>query len=287
MFEDAFFAKRQILKDKHTLLEGYVTEYLYENQFLARKPDQYTSGWWSAEVGGKRFFFVVKEKLNDVDCAVMRILSRQFICWRAFPQKEKWLFHNGDTHLDMSQFLAQFHLRKRGNSKLAEKETRDSVRQKRCVDFFERHQLLQKIAVERYFANDFLSVFFYSLVNIDYFVLRNNGQLTAIEVKFKFESENGKFGVNSGQYNLFTLLENNGFEVQHWILYNWTKDKELSIFGFLDEDMEKYWLYGQIRTDVPRVKKTAPKETSVHGSKSQGFYEFDKNEFEDSKPLLV
>lgn len=72
-----------------------------------------------------------------------------------------------------------------------------------------------------------------------------------------------------------------------WLLYNWTKDKELSIFGFLDEDMEKYWLYGQIRTDVLRVKKTAPKETSVHGSKSQGFYEFDKNEFEDSKPLLV
>ena len=46
MFEDAFFAKRQILKDKHTPLEGYVTEYLYENQFLARKPHQYTSEWW-------------------------------------------------------------------------------------------------------------------------------------------------------------------------------------------------------------------------------------------------
>ena len=34
MFERTEDAKRQILRDKHTLLEDYVTEYLFEHQFF-------------------------------------------------------------------------------------------------------------------------------------------------------------------------------------------------------------------------------------------------------------
>ena len=65
MFAFPYYARKQILRDKHTLLEGYVTEYLYKTQFLESRPQNYTCGWWSAEVGGQRFFFVVKEKLSE------------------------------------------------------------------------------------------------------------------------------------------------------------------------------------------------------------------------------
>ena len=280
MFEFPYYAKKQILRDKHTLLEGYVTEYLFETQFLKAKPNSYTSGWWSAEVGGQRFFFVVSEKLSDLDCTIMRKLSTSFPCWRAYPRWNTWYFYSGDRKLSMTQFIAKYCLQKTGEYQPATGETRDEIRQNRCVEFFQAQRTLRKIAIERHFADFFLTNYFRSLVNIDFFVLRNNGNLGAIEVKFKFESRNGKFGINYGQFKLFELLEQAGIEIQHWILYNWTHDKELSVFGFLElETVDKYWLQGTIDTKVIRGKKTAPEETSVYGMKRQNYYEFDKDEF--------
>lgn len=286
MFEFPHHAKKQILRDKHTLLEGYVTEHLFKTQFLESKPQNYTSGWWSAEVGGQRFFFVVSEKLNDLDCTILKKLSKTYSCWRAYPRWNTWYFYSGDLKLSMTQFIEKYCLQKTGKYQPATSETRDETRQNRCVEFFQTQGILRRIANERHFANFFLTNYFRSLVNIDFFVLRNNGNLSAIEVKFKFEARNGKFGINDGQFKLFELLEQAGMEVQHWILYNWTHDKDLSIFGFLElECAEKYWLRGKIDTRVLRGRKTAPEETSVYGKKRQNYYEFDKKEFVYAEPL--
>jgi hypothetical protein len=287
VFEFASQAKKQILRDKHTLLEGYVTEQLFESQFLEAKPHNYTNGWWSAEAAGTRFFFVVTNKLSDLDCAIMKRLSKQYPCWRAYPRWNTWYFYNGNRKLSMDQFTRQYHLNKTGSYKSATNETRDEERQKRCLEFFQQQKTLQKIAIERHFADFFLTNYFRSLVNIDFFVLRNNGNLSAIEVKFKFESFKGKFGINDGQFKLFELLEQAGIEIQHWILYNWTHDKDLSIFGFLELDSEdKYWLQGRIDTSSSRSRKIAPEETSVYGLKRQPYYEFDKSEFAYAEPLV-
>ena len=40
MFEFPYHAKKQILRDKHALLEGYVTEHLFKPQFLDAKPPE-------------------------------------------------------------------------------------------------------------------------------------------------------------------------------------------------------------------------------------------------------
>lgn len=286
MFTFPYYAKKQILRDKHTLLEGYVTEYLYKTQFLESRPQNYTSGWWSAEVEGQRFFFVVKDKLSDLDSQIIKKLSNTYPCWRVYPHWNTWYFYSGDLKVSMNQFIRKYHLQLIGKYQPATRETRDAARQNRCVEFFQAQRILRQIAIERHFADSFLTNYFRSLVNVDFFVLRNNGNLSAIEVKFKFESRNGKFGINDGQFRLFELLEQEGIEIQHWILYNWTHDKELSVFGFLElECVEKYWLRGKIETSSRRCRKTAPEVTSVYGMKRQKYYEFDKSEFSYAAPL--
>lgn len=71
-------AKGQLLRDKHILLEGYVMEYLFEQQFLIQKGKNYINGWWSALRGDERFFFLVKEKMNKLDKKVFHLLKSQY-----------------------------------------------------------------------------------------------------------------------------------------------------------------------------------------------------------------
>ncbi len=290
MFEAAGCAERQLLRDKHTLLEGYVTEYLFERQFLLPEPDCYTGGWWSAVAHGQRYFFLVSDHLNAVDQAVLDTLSPHFPCYRAYPKDDTWYFYeNGQGEgIPMEQFLARCQLSAIRPVLKAAAGVRNSERQNRCIDFFASHGLLRKIAVERNFADDFLSVYFDAMVNVDFFTLRRDGRLSAVEVKFKYESASGKFGINVGQLQLFSLLESLGVQIQHWILYNDAHDKNLSIFGFLERsDLDRHWRYGLIPTDRIRERKIAPSETSVTGQNQQPYYELDQEELKRERPLLL
>ena len=79
--------------------------------------------------------------------------------------------------------------------------------------FFYNHSLLIKVATERNFADDILTVYFNSIVNIDFFALKPSGRICVLEVKFKFASRAGTFGINVGQFGLFELLANHGMEI--------------------------------------------------------------------------
>ena len=290
MFEEAACAERQLRRDKHTLLEGYVTEYLFERQLLLPQPDCYASGWWSAVVRGQRYFFLVSDYLNAVDRSVLDTLSPRFPCYRAYPRGDTWYFYeNGEGEgIPMEQFLVRCQLSAIRPALEAAAGVRDPERQNRCIHFFASHGLLQKIAIERHFADSFLSVYFDAMVNVDFFTLRRNGRLSAAEVKFKYESASGKFGINVGQFQLFSLLEGLGVQIQHWILYNAARDKSLSIFGFLERpDLDRCWRYGLIPTDRMRERKVAPSETSVSGQNKQPYYELDQGELTGERPLLL
>ncbi len=279
MFEQPEKAKAQILRDKHTLLEGYVTEYLFEQQFLIEKEKSYTNGWWSALRGKKRFFFLVKEEMNDLDEKVFRLLNSRYSCWRAYPEKEEWIFSNGRDEISEKEFLTRHHFKAVNKHLSATDEIRDSQRQNRCIKFFENHNMMTKIAVERNFADDFLTVYFNNSVNMDYITTNADGHLCVMEIKFKYENKAGYFGINAGQVQMFEKLEELGFEIHHMILYNQTKNKDLSIFGFLNKkSLKKYWLYSKLTDFSNREKDTAPKATSVDGKKRQAYYLFGMHE---------
>ncbi len=286
MFEQSKEAKEQILRDKHTLLEGYVTEYLFEKQFLTEKDKSYTNGWWSALRGKKRFFFLVKEEPNDLDEKVFRLLNSRYTCWRAYPEKEEWFFSDGQSKISEKEFLTRYGFKAIHNHLSATNEIKDSQRQNQCIEFFENHNIMTKIAIERNFADDFLTVYFNNSVNMDYIIMNAGGHLCVMEIKFKYENKAGYFGINTGQVQMFEKLEELGFEIHHMILYNQTKNKDLSIFGFLNKkSLKKYWLYSKLTDFSNREKSTAPEATSVDGKRRQAYYLFGMNEI--SKKCLL
>ncbi len=290
MFNDESSAREQILKDKHTLLEGYVVEYLYRKQFLSSGNTEYTSGWWFANMPGKPgFFFVVTEDPNKVDREVINVLSPQFNVLTAYPEGETWYFHQDGKRLDLNQFLEKYDLKVLTTPGAAERTVRDIQRQQKCLSFFESHDMLRKVAIERNFADSVLSSCFPSLVNIDCFIQRRNGKLCVIEVKFKNKTARGTFGMNRGQYQLFKRLSSMGFEIQNWILYKkQCNKKDISVFDFLHQPGNKWWMRGMIDTEeAGDQEKTAPEETSVTGNRRQSYVEFDANGFDFIAPLNV
>lgn len=287
MFESTDDARKQILRDKHTLLEGYVSEYYFEQQFLRNKESGYTNGWWSAVRDNRRFFFLVKEKMNRVDEKVFMLLNRQYECWVAYPKGCEWFFFDGNRELKADGFLQNYGFNAIRNELAATEDTRNIERQNQCLSFFEKKEIIHKIAIERNFADDFLTTYFQSMVNIDFITENSAGILCVMEVKFKYENRAGNFGINAGQVQMFAILESIGFEIHHMILYNHTKDKDLSVFGFLELDADKYWLYGKLSGFSDRRACRAPKETSVDGRSMQTYYSFGMKELSRRYKLVI
>lgn len=287
VFETIEEAKRQILRDKHTLLEGYVSEYLFEQQFFNAGDIHYTNGWWSAMRGNHRYFFLVKSEMNVVDQRVFNILSQQYECWVAYPEGNDWKFSNGNARISEADFIREHSFSIIRTELAATTDTRNTERQNRCVAFFEEKNIIRKIAIERNFADDFLTKYFNSMVNIDYISQNATGNLCVMEVKFKYENRAGNFGINAGQVLMFSILEELGFEIHHMILYNHTKNKDLSVFGFLDLPDDKFWLYGQLSGFADRRMSVAPRETSVDGRSEQSYYSFGRNELSRRFSLVL
>ena len=102
----------KLSKVKHTILEGYVTEHIFEKQFLKLTPEKFTRGWWSAIINDQRFFFLVSKPLNDVDRRVVEILSQKYPCWRVYYDNETWNFSTGNADLTQHQFLEKYKIGK-------------------------------------------------------------------------------------------------------------------------------------------------------------------------------
>ena len=60
-----------LIKYKETVLEGYVSEYLFEKQFLDSSNREYAHGIWTAKWGGLHLFFIFKQELSDIDKKIL------------------------------------------------------------------------------------------------------------------------------------------------------------------------------------------------------------------------
>lgn len=271
----------KLSKVKHTILEGCATENGFAKQFFERTPKKFTSGWWSAIINDQRFFFLVSKTLNDVDRRVIEILSPNYPCWRVYYDNEMWNFSAGNSDLSQHQFLEKYKIGKKEKLSFTKKKAINKCRQEKCIEYFKKQHKLWELASERDFADYFLETYAEYPVNIDFFALKDNNQLCAIEVKFKYMMRDGSFGMNVGQYNLLNLLKQSEIEIYYAVLWNATGNNGLSIFEFLKQkDAVKVWLCKQISNFTEKEKRTAPSKTQVHGQTPQSFYSFAREEFQ-------
>jgi hypothetical protein len=269
MFNKRANAIYQLQKDKHTLLEGYITEDLFKKQFLFFDDIMYTHGWWMGLIGNMKVFFIVKDQLNDLDYELTQVIPDP--CWQVILKERTLYFIRNNEIFSEYDFLSMLNLICLRDKMTASNDTRDIIRQQRCIDYFVRNNMETEIAMERYFVNNFLSVYFNGMVNVDYFTKNKKGLINVIEIKFKYESKDGCFGINTGQMNMFDYFKKLGFKINHFILYNHTKDMNLSILNFLNLPDQKKWLYTSLDTDNKNVG-IAPERTSISGGFKQSYY---------------
>ena len=292
-FDNDQIAVEQVLRDKNTILEGYVTEYLFQHQFLADRSDTVTQGWWCAKSKSLQIFFVVKQEINAIDVEFAGHLTASYDVWQARLSSDgKWEFVSipmtgmVPRTLTEDQFVAAYALPTFRSSLLATNYVRNIDRQQKCVAFFRNNGILRKVATERYFADDFLFRHFPSAVNVDFVTKNKDGQLCVLEVKFKYETRAGKFGVDSGQYHMLTELHKLGLQIHHIILYNFTKQKDLTIFGFLaSSNPSRHWKIGRLTGGVAAYETIAPRYTSIDGRKLQPYFALDRSLFTKTVPF--
>ena len=78
---------------------------------------------------------------------------------------------------------------------------RNARRLKQAISLLQSYDALKDAALERVFANCFLTGAYW---DIDTFVL-HEGKILAFEVKQKFPTAKGTFGLNTGLVNLFSF----------------------------------------------------------------------------------
>lgn len=276
-------AKLQLKRDKHTLLEGYVSEFLFEQQFMKTRDLPYTHGWWLGWHDGNPFIFIIKETLSDLDHEIILKLSSCYTCWQTWKANGQWYFYKDGKTYDLNSFLHHLNITPKQNGLYATHATTDPIRQNKCIEFFEKHEIIHSIAMERNFADDILTVYFRNVLNIDYIIKNESGGITAVEVKFKNESYDGYFGINAGEVALFIKLRALGLKVLHCILYKTRNQKDMSIFDYLDcKTIPHNWYVSEFSEEELVGSSAAPQKTSVDGKKQQTFFKLPKDKMLNS-----
>lgn len=294
--DDFESAKSLLLRDKTNILEGIVAEQVFLEDMCNGQP--VSLGWWTASYNYNYIIFKVSQFAPvNLDIIIFReLIKRGYPIYYAYYVKGQngtnddikiWHVnahlptylqnpkeYNWKDAMSLDEFVKLHNLKKIKEPTLATEDTRDRKAQERIIQYFHSRHSLTEIALQRYFANYFLSVYFYFPINIDGLTVVNiNGtdrRLLVLEMKFKYPTYSKEYGLNKGFVNLFNNFLSKDIAVRHYVLNN-PYGKETSIIDILD-DSNKIKCCAWKRCDVEQShlignSKTAPKETDFEGKK--------------------
>lgn len=308
-FNDKECIREFLKRDKHKLLEGMAVEEIFmEDIANPNNWNQWMSkGWWSIRnpfnFNQYILFHVSRHLPLQSDITIYKLLlEKNIICYHVVLVGNDLYFLNLNTqnmqhpihienYISESNFLKNYSTISKGRDVLkAEDSYRDNFNQERAISFFESQNLLEDIALQRYFANYFLTVCLNSYaVNLDSFILFNDG-LAVLEIKYKYPDSNGKYGINKGQAALFRWLMNLGFSVYHYIAANPTGKKEYGVFDVITSHKlckEFYWKYKKLNsTELVNNHAIAPKETNIAGKEPVKYIPILASEFANTQVLV-
>lgn len=278
---DSAVQKWVLQHDKQTRLEGLCVEYVFRRLFI--KPhfvdDNISADWWFKAKGSS--FLPVKLmrrlKLNAVDCKlfdtfVQNGVEPAFIYYQASHQRflvgsGKNVLNNGNLDLGC--------LRPVKKQEHASPTIKNGAeRQLRAIRFLRRRKLVQDAAVQRYVANWILAG--RKLWDLDCFVMHGN-EIIVFEVKQKFPTKAGTFGLNLGLKKLFEWLEQINIKVYHLVLTKPVWQEDFPALEFLENKLfweHEIWLAIRplVIQEASAMTGVAPAKTSIHGTGKLLYY---------------
>ncbi|QUH21795.1 hypothetical protein [Alkaliphilus sp. B6464] len=283
--------KYLLSRDKHAILEGVCTEHLFQNDVLPRKKwnNKISLGWWTTRQNNDYIFFKVSsEYVTQNDISIFRhfIKNNMKCIYVKFENTGTYKFLEVNSNiylieknnyieqfLSFNEFIIKYNLKEIRQPLLAANDVRDTARQEKAIDFFDKNGLLEDTAIQRHFANFFLTVYYgYAVWNIDG-LLVDNDKVLAYEIKFKYPTKSNTFGLNIGVAKLFEWLHNKDIKIYHAILLNPTNSEKVSVLDVLSNKSlyrETNWICYRINpTNLFNSSGIAPSKTQIEGRTDQ------------------
>ncbi|MFW6016662.1 MAG: hypothetical protein ACOCRK_09510 [bacterium] len=287
--------KQIIKRDKHTLIEGKIAEFLFFRDAypeIERKGSGISLNWWVVPYNNKYIFLKYMPenyKLNENDKIIFDRLNKcNMEYYQMFIKDNEFLLldRNFEVYTE-NDFLKLLKLNKNDPYNAWEINIK---RQKRAISFLEKNHLLYEFAMERYIANYFLSSIFRRSWNIDAFIIINK-EIKIIEVKFKYPASNNCYGMNFGQANLFRNLLTTCFDgLGHYILLNRTYNNKVTILDIINDNIQTSWWTKEINArdiqySIDNKVGFAPSKTQLTAQREMRVVYFSKYEFDKFKDL--
>lgn len=282
---------KQILRrDKHTRIEGLCSEAVFVDDLLRESFPAYSCGWWFRRQNGvyrvARLVTDVAE-LSELDFKILSMFARhvattiiQFdliskACYGARFDPETRSTLNGNwfnIRRPVSRMAA--------SPRLPGSGIRDAARLEQAIQLLESRNRLQHAAIERLFANCWLGEA--PVWDVDFFV-EHNEQLIAFEVKQKYPTRKGTFGLNVGEARLLTFLAELGIVPVHVILTKPVSDETVPAIDLYSQDRYKslsLWIAARFSQTLLSSKLAqAPGKTSIYGAQRLNYYDMELRHF--------
>lgn len=289
----------EVLKqDKHTRLEGICIEEFFKEKYLQNVAEKkLSSGWWfSKESSGSKDYYIIKFLteliLSEFDMFIFNhFIScniKTFVVFMGrdgsyYTYKLKTLKGFNTDYLISNATPYEY-----TELKAIPAFVRDERRQNQAIEFLRNKGLIQKSAIERFFANRVAG--FKGLWDVDVFEWIDNRLIKAYEVKQKFPSANGCFGINQGTTSFLLYLSKHNIAVEHVILKKPIDNKDIPALDFITKREylgRNEWLSTEFSTSSIQslVAKKSPSYTSIHGRYALSYYDMDMSSF-DSKGFV-
>ena len=246
--------EKDVLLNKRTkeALSSYISENLFEKRFLNESKVLFSKDWWYADGGQKKYWFITKNLLSDLDKEISNLIK----------QTEKFqVILNGDEisirdlntkrEFTVKSFLESY-------PHIARKNHKGDIKNQKIKDkyytYFLKNNLLDNIEKSIFLEDEFLNKYFYTS-NID-FICKNEIALFALEVKYKYKTKDGDFGINVMQYEILKGLNLEGVIAVNIILEN------ISRVDILEKNEDASdWLYSRIQFNKEVVKDAQSKSS--------------------------
>jgi hypothetical protein len=283
--------KNILLRDKHTRIEGLCTEMFFYEQILKNNFRETSSGWW---FGLKNNTYTVTKiassllNLKNIDFELLELFSKVntavFII--VFSESDKDFFYLKYQHGKKESILKEWEIGKKRYPKnnqqasIPPEEQRNPHRLNQAIQFLQEQNAIKKCAIERMFANCWLgNAFFW---DID-FIIKYKNQLIAFEVKQKFPTAKGTWGLNTGLKNLFNFLNTLAINVIHVILVKPVNNASIPALDlYMSEKYRKdaKWIATSFKNlQLDKAKSRAPNYTSIHSNASLSYYHLNDSDF--------
>lgn len=263
--------KDNIIKGlKKETLSSYISEHLFKEKFMNTKNLEYTTDWWISKSRGYEFAFLVKNNVTELDNEIIELLKK----WDGINIYQIIIDNNSiiiksveNEEFTVQQFVDKYSLSEiKKNSKIMEEE--DLSIKEEYYDYLDKNNLINRVSKDLMVSKALLGKFLYS-TNID-FICKNSVGLFILEVKFKYRTKDGNFGMNKMQYEILESFNKISIFSYNIVLENdWRK--KLDILEVVEKENNK-WLYSRLSFENKKSLVEADKSTSLYKNQKQQYY---------------